>query len=85
MKFVFLLVLLCAVGSNAGQQELPPGALPFLLFSSVMFHDLNQFAGLKGKLHSSSFEKRGAYHITCISFVLQLVSMETLSGIQISN
>ena len=44
-----------------------------------------QFAGLKGKLHSSSFEKRGAYHITCILFVLQLVSMETLSGIQISN
>jgi hypothetical protein len=25
MKFVFLLVLLCAVGSNAGQHELPPG------------------------------------------------------------
>ena len=84
MKFVFLLVLLCAVGSNAGQQELPPGALPYLLFSSVMFHDFN-LQGLKGKLHSSSFEKRGAYHITCISFVLQLVSMETLSGIQISN
>ena len=41
MKFVFLLVLLCAVGSNAGQQELPPGALPYLLFSSVMFHDFN--------------------------------------------
>ena len=82
MKFVFLLVLLCAVGSNAGQQELPPGALPYLLFSSVMFHDFNL------QVSKASFTRaalRSGVRITCILFVLQLVSMETLSGIQISN
>lgn len=82
MKFVFLLVLLCAVGSNAGQQELPPGALPNSLFSSVMFHCFNL------QVSKASFIRAaltGRVRITCILFVLQLVSMETLSGIQMSS
>lgn len=37
MKFVFLLVLLCAVGSNAGQQELPPG-LKAGLYGDIVGH-----------------------------------------------
>lgn len=43
-----------------------------------------KFAGIKGRLRLSSLQKRGAHEMYLVVF-LQLVSMETLWGIQISN
>ena len=55
-----------------GQQRGPTGIAARRASKFVFFFGgvpLLQFAGLKGKLHSSSFNKRGAYHmhIVCVA------------------